>query len=377
MFFNFSPKVTFFLKKARQSKKIFIHRKAPLIRREFQLIFLLAGLIIFFITFVFLINIPPSKTDNRLLSKNEDLTLLYWSNDYWKGIIDEVGPAKAYENLKSTMAKWTYSKAHQTLHVFGVALYEKFGLEGMNYCDGYQSFGCFHGFVASYLSDKGLSALNETTKICPRNQPLAESTCLHGIGHGLVDYLGKSHLNEAFRYCQKIGSMTYRGCPQGVIMEYFIPIHRQAQMEYSEFDENKLFGPCSELDGEFQKYCYTFVPLFYWPNTVIADPAKAESYCQTINQQLQQNMCLVSIGIRLSSKHDFDLESAWTNCSQMKALKSQVYCSVGVQWNGGARKQDIQSAEKFCDKLGEETKNCQDIINDLYSRKARNPISNL
>lgn len=346
---------------ARYLRKIFFDRK--------RLLLLLTSFLCFLAAFVIFISILPVKISIPLVDQSRNQVSNYSNSDYWKKEIDDIGPEKAYELLKKGIAGLTYSRSHQTLHIFGVALYEKFGLDGIKYCDDYQSYGCFHGFMASYISDKGLSALNETAKVCPGTYPLIENRCFHGIGHGLVDSLGKHHLNEAFSYCQKIGSMTYRGCPQGVVMEYFIPINQQSQEEYERFDEKKLFGPCPEVNSQFQKYCYAFVPMFYWPVEVIDEPTKTEYYCQTLAQPLQQQMCLVSVGIKLAVRHNFNLELAWDNCAKMTSLKSQVYCSVGVQWNGGVRKQDLGNAEKFCSKLGEGAKSCLDVVNDLYSRK--------
>lgn len=145
-----------------------------------------------------------------MLSKNFSFnndpneTNIYWDEKYWTRAIDDLGPEKSYKLLKEKLKGRAYLPIHQALHSFGFALYKKFGHQGIKYCDDYQRFGCYHGVLASYISDKGLSALDDVETLCPKNQPSSENRCFHGIGHGLVDYLGKSSVNEALLNCKRL-----------------------------------------------------------------------------------------------------------------------------------------------------------------------------
>ncbi len=291
----------------------------------------------------------------------------YWSEQYWESVIDSSNPFDAYRLLKDISKEWAYLPTHQTLHAFGFALYKKYGIEGVNYCDDYQRFGCFHGVIASYVSNDGLSALDKIDTLCPTNQPNIQNKCFHGIGHGLVDYLGKYHLNEALNYCKKIGSMTYLGCPQGAIMEYFAPINTgSAKVKRELFNSENPFGPCSELDPEFQKYCYYFVPSFYWPDSLTSNPVEAETYCQKISSPHNQQMCIINIGVRLANKSNFNLPDSRKSCLQMNNPKNQISCTAGVKWNSGSNKDNIIVAQKLCGIFGEKAEtDCQKIVDML------------
>ncbi len=278
----------------------------------------------------------------------------FWEELYWEKAIDSEGGEKAYAQLRRLSATWAYLPTHQALHAFGFALYNKFGLEGATYCDDYQRFGCFHGVLAAYISSEGISSLDRINSVCLLNNLSSENRCFHGIGHGLVDYLGRSNLNRSLIVCQKINSMAFLGCPHGALMEYFTPIKTASKnTPYEQFDENNLFGPCEKLSSEFQKYCYFFIPSFYWPYSVSSNPLKAEGYCLTINNTLFKHLCLAGIGTKASNSSNFDLVKSQNLCLQMKDVSSQIYCSAGVNWNkGSAEGSDI--SDNLCSHWGKQ-----------------------
>lgn len=291
----------------------------------------------------------------------------YFSDVYWAEQIKTLGPEASYNNLKKTITGWNYSTAHQTLHIFGFALYGSLGQEGMIYCDDFQNYGCFHGFVAGFVSEHKLQDLDQTISIlCNLNQNFTKERCLHGIGHGLVDYLGRYNLNESFRYCQKIGSTTYIGCPQGVLMEYFYPIHNQAKNTgRDQFDSSNIFGPCGNLDKEFQKYCYTFIPVFYWPENIVLNAVQAENYCREAQDPMNRLYCLVGTGTRLSSYFNFDLDKARQLCNGMKESDNRAYCLAGVLLNGGSNRGEIKDLYAYCDLLEKDKVTCREVIKEV------------
>lgn len=150
-------------------------------------------------------------------------------------------------------------------------------------------------------------------------------------------------------------------------MEYFAPINQQvANTQKAIFKESSLFGTCSQLDNEFQKYCYYSTPIFYWPVSIINDPIKAESYCLTVVDPLNQKMCFVGIGVKLTNMSNFDLINSSNKCLEMKNKRNQISCLAGVKWNAGPSKENANIAKDLCLRLGQEANlECEAIAKKL------------
>src|SRR6185436_4304211 len=138
--------------------------------------------------------------------------------------IKDLGPAKAYEIFKQDVTKITSpGSQHLLAHVMGTELYTELGLEGLSVCDDSFAFGCYHSFLGTAINQEGLGILNTVDQICNEKKSDAKSGCQHGIGHGIIGYLGydQAQLLEALKYCEQL---TYfgplAGCGSGVFMEY-------------------------------------------------------------------------------------------------------------------------------------------------------------
>jgi hypothetical protein len=175
---------------------------------------------------------------------------------FWIGYIKTHTAAAAYEKFKSSYGGFPPTDQHMASHLFGGALYNAEGLEGLIVCDMFFSSGCFHEFIGRALHEHGEGILKEMDTYC-KTTPF---DCQHGIGHGLVTYSGYDYedLLEALDLCNELGSTDVRdGCFGGVFMEYNIRV--MLEPEAGIRTQEKTEAPdalCLRVPSFSQQACY-------------------------------------------------------------------------------------------------------------------------
>ncbi|MDO8408292.1 MAG: hypothetical protein Q7S95_03615 [bacterium] len=253
-------------------------------------------------------------------------------------LIDTLGAAGAYKQFKQETLKNSSSGAqHALAHVFGEVLYEKTGLPGIVICDEAFVYGCDHSFIGAAINDRGLGIAVGLADECTK-QFGDGSPCLHGIGHGLVGYLGydKKSLLEALGYCRTISDRSSvaseNACATGVFMEY----NRRTMIDPSgggtlarDWDPGEPQAPCSWVDKEFLEPCYNEVPQ--WWKTVFAwDFKKVGEYCLGAPEEALVRTCIGSLGYSLSSNYDFKIDPIVKACDQMPDTSWDIVCRQGA-----------------------------------------------
>src|SRR3989344_7389040 len=141
------------------------------------------------------------------------------------------------------VAAWTYLKqafivdgqvvgnAHEFSHMIGNGLYDRYGLDGVKYCDKFFAFGCFHGVSEKILQDQGVSVVvsvqNKCLELFPPKANQDYTGCIHGMGHGLLSWEGLN-LAKALRDCEQLDPNYRYYCYDGVFMENGMSAPRQA-----------------------------------------------------------------------------------------------------------------------------------------------------
>lgn len=181
---------------------------------------------------------------------------------YWREKF-EYDEESAYAQLIEYGGTLSYDASHELAHMAGEILFEKEGMSGISRCTADFEFGCYHGFAGKALSGSGLESVAKINAACTKSEdPLG---CLHGIGHGVLAFLGNDKLAEALTVCAALKQESpVGGCFGGVFMEYnFNTMQSDTGIAVRPFDESGANEPCDELSDEFKIPCYFDQPAWW------------------------------------------------------------------------------------------------------------------
>lgn len=246
--------------------------------------------------------------------------------------IETQGPEKAYLLFKESIAMEDPDTQHNTTHILGESLYDVVGRSGLSVCDTSFNFGCYHGFFTRAVVREGLSIVSSLDEVCQSSS--APSICQHGLGHGILEYLGYSKLTEALETCTR----TYQpdplaGCTSGVFMEYNVPLVVEGE-QYSVVarplvNEDEPYSPCTEIAAEFQQSCYHELPQ-WWNQVFEGDFARMGVACDTSKYE---EICFSGVGNIAGSNGDYSVEKTIAICDTMPSSSGRSLCLVSA---GGA-----------------------------------------
>src|SRR3569832_60864 len=232
---------------------------------------------------------------------------------YWKQAIDRFGGTSAYAMFTRDARALTPGEAHEAAHAFGGALYEALGVDGLSVCDINFDYGCYHQFVGSAIIDKGLGSLTAMRDACfSAGMTLVQTGgCLHGMGHGMLGYLGYSfdNLKQALAICGSLdGNSPYSVCTDGVYMEYNLRILATTNSEATSsriYDPRPLtdasrYEPCASLDAAFRPGCVFELPVWWFKTPGSPSPHDRAvlygSYCAVYADEAERFPCFRGMG---------------------------------------------------------------------------------
>jgi len=294
------------------------------------------------------------------------------SQEYWEERIEKVGSKDAHEELLEATASFDPSKGHGVAHIFGSALYIKDVEEGFLVCDSNLSYGCLHEFIGRSISDKGLETILEINELCDQREN--SGGCQHGIGHGLLGFLGyeESSFEKAVAACQTLPNAdAFVGCQAGVFMEYnlqSIAVAEEVGTLRPLVDDN-WYAPCSSLSGDTRKGCVLWQPQWWWELMVKENLSVEEvairgfELCQNGDSQ-DRDFCFAGAGQMIPSAANFDTKTIQSLCdSSVQNNQGQLICrafSANVLFNTG---DPIKAQEVCSDMQGEALKYCMAYAN--------------
>ena len=298
----------------------------------------LLGVGILFISNLQSINVgnPQAQTSGLqtgdLRKESERLSLL----------IDEIGADGAYEESKKEYRLQSLYNQHLFTHIFGALLYEKVGIEGVSTCDEFSTFGCYHGFWREAILNKDGIGHSSLVKICP----LGSIACQHGIGHGILAYLGTSRVAEALEICEELSYIDLKSCPYGVFMEHIRPTFPGSTnhiLDALSFDPAHPYAPCSRVPAKFLESCYAVLPG-WWSIVLEGDDVAIGRLCGNMESRLSRETCFRQIGSYVAGRypskqsleeksivHDSNSQKALATCQQMPSQNGVHFCKVGLQ----------------------------------------------
>jgi len=279
---------------------------------------------------------------------NETLKDIVQKRSLWEKQIRQFGAQKVWADLTREYA--TNYNRHAVGHIYGELLYDIYGNGGLKYCDTGFSYGCFHSFFGRVLSEQGTDAIGELDKVCIEKFGPVDSGCQHGIGHGILQYLGPTKLVESLSLCSKI-SVDGDSCLTGIFMEYNFPAEvsgLEIEEKIRDFKEEDPYYPCSGVPESFKKSCYYELPR-YWERVLSSDFEYIGQLCQGVSETIEiKNGCFEGVGEVVSLSTDHSVEETIVRCRQMPDINAEETCRVAASWGFYSLPEYRDDAPKVC-----------------------------
>jgi hypothetical protein len=278
----------------------------------------------------------------------------------YKTLIEKFGGVGALEYFSQEQSKVESSKQHIRAHYFGEMLYKVSGPRSLVTCSSDFGFGCIHGFLIYFIGDRGTEAVKEANSICISTYGALGTGCTHGIGHGIVEFLGNTDVKRALSYCSLTTQIRpLLGCTSGVFMEYFTPAGGgDGRPTTRVFDVKNPFDICPTIPTEFQQSCFYEV-VAWWDQVLNGDIPMMASFCESITTKKHRQPCLLGLGYVAGQRTYPDIDAAKKSCEFLKVKNDRVFCTAGVGWRHVQEKSDQTKGEYACrDFTGQDRNTC-------------------
>lgn len=302
-----------------------------------------------------------------IFSKSEQPSLEMTGNEaaelrllakYWEQKISQLGPDVAYIEFVSSTENYQLG-AHDQAHSFGEALYVTQGLNGLTTCDDSFEFGCYHSFFSAAISEYGLDVLSELSDVCRSSftRDADVFPCQHGIGHGILFYLGYDRLDEALALCFKTTNSLHGGCVSGVFMEFnFRTIGSQSEYAVARDDNNNLHWPCDSVTKQFFAPCY-FEQNQWWLQSVGLSAVDVQDLCSEIQSTEARIGCWQGMGHYSAALSEGDVSEIIASCQEIKMATGLKHCLESASWLLNSAMDSNDKAQMLCDTLKNNERN--------------------
>lgn len=294
---------------------------------------------------------PDANTNTTNIPANIKPAIIQEERERWQKEIQKEGAETAYKKFKEEFSSRQYGEQHTVAHIIGELLYEKLGSKGFVVCDESFAYGCYHSFFGKAVATEGNSVLPIFHKGCIEKYSDLSLPCRHGIGHGIMSYVGNEKLLEALDLCFGLSQEPTGGCTSGVFMEYNFRTMEDPSGEKiltRKYDGNP-FKPCNTLPDKFQQSCY-FEQVQWWETVFSGDYGKIGELCDKLENQLNKQACFHGTGNYAAPFSGHDAGKTSLLCQKMPTPQGQAFCVEGASWIFlGMRKKD--DARTLCQTL--------------------------
>lgn len=244
---------------------------------------------------------------------------------------------------------------HAADHYVGEYLFEKYGMKGLSYCRNRFVNGCVHEIINKMFAQKGISAQGEALAACNGLEAKKRGGCIHGLGHSLLEYMGRKDLADVLQRCLIIdGVINTHGCIAGAFMEYFFPsVYTLSENNFQvlPFDPDHPYDQCLELPPEFQSICV--YGLVEWWDVVFDH--KDESIlplCKGLSDTILRKTCFGAIGSTIMFRMSYAVSPVLNICDQADGINERAWCRAGagsiLEVNGKTKNKS--AADVVCDR---------------------------
>ena len=278
-----------------------------------------------------------------------------YNRAYWTERLSTHDPTTVYEEFKSKNARAPFDLQHLAAHVMGEVFFEQLGFQGVSVCDPTFGFGCFHGFFTRAVSENGLSSVRDLDQGCLEKYGSLGTGCQHGIGHGIMEYLGYAHVEVALEACDTTTQVVpLLGCTSGVFMEYRKPLvisSDTARVDPRPFDEAHPYMPCLSVSDRFKSSCY-FELGDWWRSTTGSHYRKMGELCAAVTPAAYAKDCFLGLGAIAAPTEEFDVAKTLMRCEEAgyDALSTRQ-CRSGAAWSFYANPEYRNEYRTLCDGL--------------------------
>jgi len=271
----------------------------------------------------------------------------------YRNLIGRVGATEAQEALVHSGLPHT-GETHLLNHEAGYFLYEKYGPKGILKCKDYFLASCYHGALIRAIGDNGLESLSQIVEACEKVDVTIASQCAHGIGHGLLAWVGYKNLPGALSLCGEVessneGFLTYH-CYDGVFMENNYAIHSGQRSPDRWVKADDPFYPCNDpgILERYRKACWSNQPQ------LLLEPFRGDfkrlgALCGEVADEEYRVTCFNSIARHIHSFTLGNADVAFDMCSNMPNTEyANCLADVGVSaFVLGDRNMPYEICQKF------------------------------
>lgn len=253
-----------------------------------------------------------------------------YNQAYWAQEIASKGGKAAYQEYLARAKELPPARQHLAAHAMGNAIGQALGPAGISVCDPSFGYGCYHGLFAEVIGAGGLGRVPELDAACQKAYGKWVTGCTHGIGHGILEYVGYGKVNDALALCKETTQPApLMGCTSGVFMEYFFPLVGAGgalQPSTRVLDPAAPYAPCPEAPVENRSSCY----FEYGQYLQAAEAgARANALCDAAPAE-GRRYCFLGLGAMRVLTSDYDMQASLATCV---AYADSADCRSGVWWS--------------------------------------------
>lgn len=298
---------------------------------------LVGSLCVIAVGFSILSYLPKSNLGTSSLERVDSAVDFQKEKDYWHTQITSIGGEDAYREMVKKGNSMTASQSHVMAHSFGEALFQARGVEGFAVCGPHFVYGCYHQFIGNAIAAVGLPVVEKFRAACASKPRSTIFPCLHGLGHGILGYLGYSleDLKEALALCEASNLGEDRnGCIDGVFMEYNIhglTAYKSGKIEPRKFPGEGAYSPCFDVNAQYRAQCVYQLPD-WWVAAILSPGdiggrfAQAGIYCSNMNDTTLTQVCFEGIGHIAPSLSNLDPDAAAALCASAAPPDYRASC---------------------------------------------------
>lgn len=276
---------------------------------------------------------------------------------YWALRIEHVGAEHAYKEFIQKNNTAPLGRQHFAAHVFGGELFLARGVDGISVCNSSFGFGCYHGLFARAISQGGIEIITALDTKCTEVYGPLGLGCQHGIGHGVVEYVGYDHIAEALELCRTHTSQPtpLLGCTSGVFMDFFSPLQETKDGLFPTsrtLSSSTPYEPCTDVASTFQASCY--FELGQW---LLSTQKPAITVCDSLSGDSRQ-YCFLGIGTATAHTEKYQVPEILTICGSLPE-NDALSCRAGAAWAFYSVPEQREHTNKLCAyEAIEQTRSC-------------------
>ncbi len=275
-------------------------------------------------------------------------------SDQYSASFQNIKGASEYESAKRQISSLPPEKQHIEAHRMGAMLFETLEEDGLLLCDNSFDFGCYHGFFGRYVAERGATegSVAHLASICKKVFGNGSAACEHGIGHGIMEFLGRGRLDAALALCTATEQKDpLSGCTGGVFMENNAAIrieNEHVSIDVRRFNPADPYAPCTSVPRAAAPSCY-FEQSLWWLTTG-RSYEEIGTLCAGTPEGEERDACYEGWGPNVAERAGKDPEKARDICSLIRDEHGRSLCVLGVVFrlHGSGNSAD---ASALCDTL--------------------------